>query len=417
LDARLARIAFYAAVLLIGAPSIRTLFSLTVSDWLFLASLGILLLLNFDRIRWDLPAGLTIGVGIFTLGALISTAGSRQPGESLGELLRFVYLTVIWFWLGTMILDTPSRLQTAMFLWILSAAADGGLGLLQVIWGPAAIAYTADSSVTGRVQGLTQFVNDLGGIAATTLVPAALLASVPKLRLRFRIPLQLLLVLDVGGLLVSGSVAGFLAVVMGLLLWLRWSRIGGRRLLSLVWVIAIVPGVIALQVALGRATPGERLAQVTTPLVGTLFDRIALVQSAWQVITDNPVIGVGLGGANVVVPTGAYVHNMLLGAWIGAGILGFVGLCVVEGSILASGLTAVRAARTVTEANIVIALLISLFAAFVMSMSGPYLNQRWIWLPAALILAVRAQQIRSTATKALLTTQSQFASFGTGNRR
>jgi O-antigen ligase len=245
--------------------------------------------------------------------------------------------------------------------------------------------------------GLTQHVNDLGGLTAIALVPAVMLATRPNLAQGWRALRIVVMGLVVAGLILSGSVTGFVSAAVGLALWFLFLGRRGRILLALGVVAVVAVAVAGLQLTSHGRSPLQRLEQVTATNgseAGTFATRIALDEQAIQVVEHNPLVGVGLDAADARDRIGNFAHNMLLGAWMGAGLLGIFGIVLALAAVASVGLRAVRAASDQEERILARALAIAFVVFLVFGMAVPLLYQRYAWMPAALLVALRAQQLR-----------------------
>ena len=83
---------------------------------------------------------------------------------------------------------------------------------------------------------------------------------------------------------------------------------------------------------------------------------------------------------------------MFLFAWVGAGIFGFLGLLTMVVSLLASYVSAYRRSVSREEELLVLALGISFMSFVIVTLAQPVLFIRYGWVPAALLLPVRALQ-------------------------
>ena len=89
------------------------------------------------------------------------------------------------------------------------------------------------------------------------------------------------------------------------------------------------------------------------------------------------------------------VHNMLILQWFTAGILGLIGIITIISGVV---LTAARLIRSSAQdvRMLATALLASVVAFVVFGMGEPILFVRYGWFPAALLVALHAQQCRVT---------------------
>jgi O-antigen ligase len=111
-------------------------------------------------------------------------------------------------------------------------------------------------------------------------------------------------------------------------------------------------------------------------------------------IQANPVFGIGLDQGAQMVAVGNLVHNMVLGVWLGAGLLGVLGVVILFFSATIAGVVAFRRGLTHRDRQLSIALLSSMLAVLIVGLSSPLLYQRYTWLPSLMLIALR-QSIRT----------------------
>lgn len=397
---RHARIPYYIGLLFVGQLSFRPVLNLTFSDCLFLVALFVVLLEvflshsgRFPRLR---PSSLLYGSTLFLLGVLVTAISLEYPGATLTLGLRFFYVTLVWFWLGTVVLRDVRHVKRAIYLWIASVGVSGFAAMVQLFFGDVV---PGTSPLFGRMTGTAVHVNDLGGMTGVALAAGAALASIRGVSRRGRWPTYALLLFVVAGCVVSGSVGGMLAGTVGLAAWVAASHIRAR--VVVVAGVALVGGflLVAAQEEAGAPTPFERAAQVTSSEddpAATLWSRMDTNRAAIARIAADPIVGKGLGEPT---STGFQVHNFLLGPWFEAGLFAVAGMLVILFTVWSTGLQAVRCSRSLPEWRLATGLL-SAFAAFVaFGMGAPILFQRYGWAPAALIVALRTHQLRSSRTR------------------
>ena len=112
------------------------------------------------KLEYRLPKTFLVGVALFIFGGALSSIMSETPRVSLVILLKYLYLFVVWFWLGMVLLRTEKHILTAIFFWSFSAALNGLGAVAQVI----GIEIPGAETHWGRMTGFTGHVNDLGGV-------------------------------------------------------------------------------------------------------------------------------------------------------------------------------------------------------------------------------------------------------------
>ncbi|PYQ65146.1 MAG: hypothetical protein DMF54_11945 [Acidobacteria bacterium] len=110
-------------------------------------------------------------------------------------------------------------------------------------------------------------------------------------------------------------------------------------------------------------------------------------------MVGSPLYGVGLDGpSNAQALGGIGVHNMFLFTWVGAGVFGFLGLLIMVMSTGTSYIAAYRRSVRHEERTVILALATSFISFLVVALAQPVLFIRYGWVPAALLLPVRALQ-------------------------
>lgn len=390
---RLARFLYYCGLLSVGQLTIRPAFSLNLSDYLFFAALVVAFPSLFTQRLGDgyLPLGVLCGAYLFCLGALLSTFASLDPIRSLGWTIRFAFLTLAWFWLGTVVLRRPDQVRTAVACWVLSLAISGA-GAIAQLFGGNVIPDTAIAH--GRMTGFAQNVNDLGGSAAVAFIAAVWLATSSARSMPVFFAGVVTGALVATGIVLSGSVGGLIAATVAAAAYLALTRPSLRVILLAAVIAATALAVMQLQVREGVPTPLQRVQQVRQQ-GGTVSSRLEVYRSVIPRIESNPLIGVGMGAGVHANQSDLQVHNQLLGVWYEGGVLALLGLLLLLASLIVTALDARRCALDGGQRLLCAALLACLLAYLAFGMGAPTLYSRYGWVPAALVLAVRAQQRRT----------------------
>ncbi len=255
---------YYCGVLLLGLVTLRAAGQVTFSDLFFLASFLLAcaeLVVMRRRVPVKLPFLLLIGVALFSLGGFISTFESYEALKSIAVIARLVFLTVFWFWLGTVVLRRQGTCMRAIGCWVASAAICGGGAILQLLVGDV---IPNASFEGGRATGFTAHPNDLGALTAIAFVPALMLASRPRIARATRAWFYVLLLLVAAGLILSGSVGALIAAAGAVFVWLVFQRTSIHSLLAIATLAACVVALVALQSIRGAPDPLDRLETVTS---------------------------------------------------------------------------------------------------------------------------------------------------------
>jgi hypothetical protein len=397
---RFARLAYYLGAALIGVLTVRPALGFTASDWMFVLALVLLVVaMTVHDVFPDylVPTAITVGVVLFAVGGLISTRNAVNAEESLWIVMRMLYLTLVWFWLGTIVLQTRVHVENAMVAWVFSAALSSGGALIQYFEGDVipggALAY-------GRMTGFTPQFNELGGLVATAFVPALVLAVDSSRRKVRSFGLVAVALLSIG-LLLSGSVGGMLAASVATTLWLAIRGLSLKLVISVAAVVASGFVVMTATGATNAPNPVQRITKVFAAdeaeagTGGTVETRLQGYGEAWARIQHQPFVGVGLDHrSGEAYLEASAVHNIILNPWFTAGLFGALGIAVLVWGAFSSGLHAFRNAPI--EVRPLVAGLLSALVAFVVfAMGAPILFVRYGWFPTALLIAVLAQQTRA----------------------
>jgi O-antigen/teichoic acid export membrane protein/O-antigen ligase len=409
---RFGRFLFYAGVLLVAILTLRVGGQLTYSDAFFFLALAFVVaevLVSRRPVPVGIPPLLLVGMGLFSVGGLLSTFGAEAPIKSAAVVARLIFLTVFWFWVAAVVLDRRERVQKAITLWVVSAGLAGAAGLLQLVAGDV---IPNTSPVFGRSTGLTTQPNDLGGLTAVAFVPALMLATRSELSARKRLLLVGVLFAIGGGLISSGSVGALLAVGAAMFVWFAVQRMTFHSWLVFGGIVVTAFAVITVQGLRGAQTPLDRVTRVTTPNgaatasegSGSIDSRVAIYKVAVERIEADPFVGVGLDLVSVTKPFGIVsyeydVHNLVLGTWYKAGLFGVVGMVLTIFAILRTGAATLAASVSEDERRTAAGLISGVVAFTVFAMSEPVLFSRFGWIPAALLLGLRMVQQRRTSAQ------------------
>jgi O-antigen ligase len=394
-DFRVARVFYYLGVLFLAQLTFRPILPVTLSDWFFLISFftaAAQIVVRRQRVALPMSTLLVWGVLLFAVGGLISTFESYSPAASTAVVLRVIYLTVVWFSLGAIVLQRREHVRRTIVLWVISAAFSGFGAIIQLLFGD--VIPGTDPSF-GRMTGFTQHVNDLGGLSAVALVPALVLALRPSKGVFARLFRFLPFALVFAGLILSGSVGGFAAAAAAMFLWFAWSRMSVRTI-AILTALAISAGVLYNhQTSEPSATPLERVTRVAGPqnaTGATLWSRVEIYRLALRRVQQNPLIGVGLDHPSASIDD-LEPHNLLIGTWFKTGIAGLAGMLLILLAVLRAGWPALRIRRPGDDLAGV-ALLCAFVAFVTFSMSAPILYSRYGWISAALLLALNGIERR-----------------------
>jgi len=396
------RVLYWAGIGLLGFHNLRLAPAWALSDIAFAASAGLLILIAPDTgatYKPKLPMAVICGSAVFATGGLLTAAVVPAGQSTLLVVLRFLYLTVIWFSLGMFVLRSLTDLLTTVTIWVASAGLSGVAAVAQLFGLTKGIILpgTSDVQFFGRMTGFTDHPNSLGSLCAVAFAPALMLSTRRATSWRGRLASWLALAGILSGLVLSGSVSGLAAAFAGAITWLVLVRPNWRTLAGGGLMVLFVLAVIDVQQSSTGLSPMGRILSVTgldnmSPGVATGLFRLDLIGQALNVISASPLVGVGLDPVSAAAPfSGGFgVHNILLFAWVGGGIFAFVGMVIILGAV------ATLCYRTVVPRGEGLAFdlgsaLAGGYVAFIVyTMSAPVITDRYLWIPAPLILVLSA---------------------------
>ena len=448
---RLPRYFFYCGVLLMTQTSWRPFFSVTLSDWFFLAAvLSIFpLFILHGKKEVPFPRLFLIGLGLILVGGFLATPGAQWPLSSFFSLTKIFYLVGIWFLAGTVLLQKPEDVQKAMVLWVISVGVTSFAAAVQLIWG---VNIPGTSADWGRMTGYAEHANDLGGATSVALVPALYLAAHAFESRWSSLGIWIIACLILSGLVWSASLTAALAVVTGLLVWILLNKAGLRHVLvlmigsgAIVYLVSVFSpetnfnpiteiGKVERLKAQGekrkKLKPDEppterpmtqsreaeenqaieafeemkksyRVKRGDPPMLvarmiqlkekaqnfKTLQLRIENFQLAWKSISQNVFIGVGLGPQNGITEIGRLVHNLWLSYWYEGGVLALIGIIFLVGAIAKSGIAVLHSSDFHVR-QIGMAIFSAFSAFLVLTLAQPIFYKRFEWFPALLIITL-----------------------------
>jgi O-antigen ligase len=388
-----ARYLYFAGMLAIGQTTVRPVLGLTLSDWLFFAALCAVLCdmaVRPQPLSLRMPWLIILGVALFVVSGMLSSVGALEPLQSAARVARFGYLTLAWFWVGTAVLTSWRDVRIATGCWVTSIAVDGLAAVLQARG--VAVPFLGPI-MWGRMTGLMEHVNDLGGAAGVALVPAFVLALTAR-RLRGIAYWCLALAGVIAALLLSGSVSGMAAGAVAVLVWLVLASRGVRPVVLVATALVVAVGVVQLQTGLGLPTPLQRLLTATGRSDGgqlsTISTRVEGYDNAWAALGDGGWTGAGLDTESGYIGPGVEVHDVFLKAWYEAGWFALIGMLLVVAGALGYGLAAARRAPLGRPRLISLAAFSAVVAFVALAMSAPILHQRYGWVSVALAVACMA---------------------------
>jgi probable O-glycosylation ligase (exosortase A-associated) len=355
------------------------------------------------------PLAPEIGIALALVGwSTITIPMSYWPGGSI-RLLTDQYLKAIaFFWLLATIINTPSRLRGLAWVLALCAIPLAGTGIWHYLSGHVMqtgqdglvriVGYMGSSGLTGNPNDLALMLNLIlpltGALALSSRGAARLFATGVAL-------------LCVGGIIVTFSRAGFLALTATFFMFLvvLVRRKSGAAALALFLVALSVPALLPKSYV-------ERLSTITNmqqDKTGSAQGRYKDLGIALEVVSHNPIIGVGLGQDMIALnqarglSTWRSVHNVYLQYAVDLGIPGFLLFAWLHLLCFRSAWAVERRARREPAVAglqpLAVGIQVSLVAFLVAAMFHPIAYQFYFFSIAGLAVALkntcRAELVRA----------------------
>ncbi|MET0990534.1 MAG: O-antigen ligase family protein [Glaciihabitans sp.] len=300
-------------------------------------------------------------------------------------MLRLVFVVALLPWQVAYLLPSTAVVRRAVNALILGGAVSGGGTLLQLVAGGGIIP-GGEVTDQGRFTGFTGHVSDAGGIAALTVVLS--LSGLTKASARMTKFVSLIgLTGGALGLILSGSVSAMIAVAAGVivLLLLKALRFQTAILMMLLAGAAFLFA-IGLQSGTGALSPVERIEQTlglsADGRYNTSETRIETYGAAFDGFLASPLVGNGLDPASALADGIFPAHNLFVGAMFQGGLFLACGLALAI--VLPLGRW-IRLSRSVLVAQV----LAGFTAMVVFAMTAPSLYNRYLWIPVALLFALK----------------------------
>ena len=176
--------------------------------------------------------------------------------------------------------------------------------------------------------GLTEHVNDLGGVTCVVLIPALALASHGAMGNFRKYCLYIITFLITAGLILSVSISGFMAALISFFIWGIISRTSIKKIAMFLIICSVALLTISFSIKHGGISVLDRLTDVADQKLyyETSASRLEVYRLAWKSILKNPLVGVGTGPYAGMTETGDSVHNIILLNWYESGVFGLLGI-------------------------------------------------------------------------------------------
>jgi O-antigen ligase len=184
--------------------------------------------------------------------------------------------------------------------------------------------------------------------------------------------------------------SGALSLVASMLTWSLLSRFSPKNIIILSVSAVFFFAAISIQNYYDGTTIISRVYNISDDGFSslTLQTRLDTYAAAWEQISKNPFIGIGLGPNIGITKTGYVVHNIFLLNWFESGLFGILGILIILGAVVIISFRGIRDPQKKAVHIIGIALFSSFIAFLVLGIAQPIYYKRFGWISAALLLSL-----------------------------
>jgi hypothetical protein len=329
----------------------------------------VLLMGRGSRPKW--PA-LWIFGGYAGLAAGVSSSGEAGLTATLPVALQLAVIIGMGpFALRGCVTRDPHFLMRTSCAFLAAQSLSAVAGLLQLLGHPV----LGISSLFGRSPGLAGHPNILGVMAGAAIVLCAHHLSKSHAR---RGLVTIALVINVGGLLSTGSISSLIATGLGTVFVLSANKV---PMTKVIWALLSGSVVMVLLIQIPSVgqyfrSPADRILQVTgqTDQISTLGIRLQTYSAVFDRIAYDPFMGKGLDYESAASFGTTVVHNIVLRAWYQGGLM----LALAIGSIvIAAAFVSLKNVR-IRQFGAATGILVVLFSY---ALTAAFFEQAYYWLP------------------------------------
>jgi hypothetical protein len=374
------------AMLAISWNGVRLAPGLAVSDPFLMVAAAAWIASPRTRTRLSVvPGWMVWSVYLLLLAMLVSALTGLGPLADASEGVRLGVAMV----LTTLVIGTVGHgsglLGFFIDLWLASVAVSAAVGVADIVAGTSIGTSLTGVEIVDRAAGLTTQVNHLA-VSAAMAVPVAFSRFAHAHSPRQRFVYAMLVTIAVMGCLVSGSRAGVIGLVVGLAVLPLIQPSSGGRIARWMVIAAAVMCVVLLAIPGDSTTIAVQRLTGSSGVAASVSDsdreRSVAIRDALERINESPVVGSGFGELR-------RAHSVYLQLYAAGGVLGILAFAFFTFGPIREGVRLARAAYLSSAlAGVAAASSASIIALVVMSIRSNQLFDRYLFVPAGLILAV-----------------------------
>ena len=343
---------FIAGTVLLSLNFVR-FFGLAISDWFYFGAMVLALIetARFDRENfrcWTNNRFIWMA-GLVLFGAIISTSRALFINSAIVEIFQQLYVVTLFISLiWIMVRRGKTNIIVQAFIW--SGVFTASIAIVDYFagthFGPL-LSGTPGAQFWGRYAGSLGHPNKLGYyLVLTSILSIATFIEISLRRSQMSTKLiwGLLILIQVFGVYLSGSMTAYLGFLLGSVALAAYSKTLARQITRYSISAALLGAPILLfgMIFVNLSVPDN--LSLENSLISTAFNRVGtstaysrwyIFQEALQSISENPIIGAGYDQVSTSdIGTGfrqlnGTVHNVLLQNWYVGGIFALLGWLLI----------------------------------------------------------------------------------------
>jgi O-antigen ligase len=380
---------------------------LAISDWFYFASLALAILSTLlkdkdNRFVWTrnrlIPFALVI-----LIGALLSMVNATSLDLAFIEIIQQIYtltLFVSLIWL----MVKRGQVETIITAFILSGVFSTGIALWDFATGDRLgplFSNTLDSNLWYRYAGTLGHPNKFGYFLVLTSLLTLVRLAIPVASFWKRFVWLIVLVVQLFGVYLSGSVTAYIGLLVGGVAFL-WADKPLHRFLGRVGcalslpVSILVIAVILFNSGISDIADEEFIIERSLDRVQTITaeSRLLVYDQAIRQIARSPIIGASYdqlstsGIEKYLRSFDTTVHNILLQIWYAGGLFAFLGWLAIYIYLLSLVVIIFRQSPNDTLKLIELGLAVGVLSILIMDQFQDSIYPREKWLVIGLFLGL-----------------------------
>lgn len=401
---------FLAGTVLLSLNFVR-LAGLAISDWFYFGAMILALIetARFDRGNfhcWTQNRFLWLA-GLILLGAIISTSRALFINAAIVEIFQQLYVITLFISL-IWIMVRRGKTDTIVQAFIWSGVFTASLAAIDYFAGTnlgPQLSGTPHVQFWGRYAGSLGHPNKFGYyLVLTTILSIAkfIEISLKDTRLVIKLSWSFLILIQLFGVYLSGSMTAYLGFLLGIFALAVCSKTLTRQIVRYaISVFLIGVPILLFGTIFSNMSPSDNVSLENT-LISTAFNRVGtstaysrwyIFQQALQNIGASPIVGAGYDqvstsgiGADFRQLNGT-VHNLFLQNWYVGGVFVFLGWLFIYANLGWMAVTITRTQPQKGTAPILLGIAAAALSIMLMDQFQDAVYQREKWLVLGLLAA------------------------------